>query len=73
MNLEDDPSAIVQVHPNKMGARRMSRWSGKTSSGTVSSVVWSWFQPKLHYGRTRDDPVHGSVSLIGKVGWGNLS
>ena len=51
---------------------RMSRWSGKTSSGTVSSVVWSWFQPKLHSGRTQVDPVHGSVSLIGTVGWMNL-
>ncbi|KAF3564641.1 hypothetical protein DY000_02015907 [Brassica cretica] len=32
----------------------------KTSSGTVSSVVWSWFEPKLHSGRMRVDPVHGS-------------
>ncbi|KAF3532989.1 hypothetical protein DY000_02041882 [Brassica cretica] len=33
---------------------RMSRWSGKTSSGTVSLVVWLWFQPKLHSGQRPD-------------------
>ncbi|KAF3591910.1 hypothetical protein DY000_02021951 [Brassica cretica] len=49
---------------------RMSRWSRKTSSGTVSSVVWSWFQPKLLSGRTRVDPVHCTVGLSGMVGMG---
>ncbi|WZZ28377.1 LOW QUALITY PROTEIN: hypothetical protein YC2023_011778 [Brassica napus] len=46
----------------------MSRWSGKTSSGTVNLVVWLWFQPKLHSGRTRVDPVHGSSDWYVRMG-----
>ncbi|KAF3552848.1 hypothetical protein F2Q69_00013675 [Brassica cretica] len=50
-------------------ARSTVRWPvHATSSGMASSVVWSWFQLKFHYGRTRIDPVHGSVSLSGTVG-----
>ncbi|XP_013617561.1 PREDICTED: uncharacterized mitochondrial protein AtMg00810-like [Brassica oleracea var. oleracea] len=32
----------------------MSSLSGKTSFSTGKSVVWSWFQPKLQSGRTRN-------------------
>ena len=59
----------AQAKFGSTGGLRMSSWSGKTGYGSVGSVVWTWFQPKLQSGRTQD----GSVSLIGTVGWTNLS
>ncbi|KAF3557949.1 hypothetical protein F2Q69_00012367 [Brassica cretica] len=45
---------------------RMSSWSGKMSSSTGKSVVWSWFQPKLQSGRTRDG-LHGDQDVLNNL------
>lgn len=56
-----------QVKSGSAVGFNLSGWLGRTSSGTVSSDIWSWIWPKLHSECKRVETVHGSDVLIGTV------
>ncbi|KAF3514719.1 hypothetical protein F2Q69_00007307 [Brassica cretica] len=65
-------SGMIQVKSLSAVSSCLSRWLGRTCTGSVRSVFRTWTWSKLHSGCKWVEAVHGSIILGGTARKANL-